>query len=120
MDSAVLRISNRNASTARLILTSTKRTIPTGWSLISLAKTDLLGHLVVSLAMTEVLLAESLDEPVAVLEGEIEIMIDTVVDPIVAVLSAEIHGETEIATEMSGDDSLMNMSSQTIILPPSR
>lgn len=116
----VLQISSRNASTASLTLTSMRQTTPTGWSLISLAKADLLGRLVASLAMTQVLLEGTHDEPVAVLEGEIEITTDTVVGPIVAVLGAEIHGETEIATEMTGDDSLMNMSRKTIITPPSR
>lgn len=84
-----------------------------GWSLISLAKTDPLHRPAVRLAMTEVL-DGTRGESVAVLEDEITI--DTAVDPIVAVLGAEIQGETEIATEMNGDDSLMNMSSKTIML----
>lgn len=110
VDLVVLRILNKNASIARLTLTSTKTTTPMGWFLISLAKTDPLRRLVVRLSMTEVLLDGTHDEPVAVLEDEITI--DTVVDPIAAVHGAENHGENEIATEMISDISLMDMSSK--------
>lgn len=57
-----------------------------------------------------VVLHETHSERVAVLEDGIKI--DTVAGPIVAVLGAAIHGETEIATEMTDGDSLMNMSSE--------
>lgn len=107
VDLVVLQISNRNASTATLIFASTKRTILMGWSLTSPAKTGPPGPLVVALATTEVLLGGTHGGTVAALEDEITI--DTAVDRIVAVRGAEIHGESEIATEMTGtgDDNLV-------------